>query len=1198
MSSLYTELFKALIENNLNQNKILVSFDVSISFKTSINDKYFLDLNSFDQIIPRKNIREVAPKFYAKLNEEREIYILSYFQLTALTELFSIEMFKERLILAQDSFRSFYTVKLKEIEEYERELYFLESHIVHNEIYYFPKVEITDHSLTSPFQIKQLENGVTHYTISNHFLSLEVFFNEIFNSKLTESLIIELEIKDNTKRRKSIEILNSFSNYISTLGGELTIQDTALTVEKKVSISEEVFDLFQTYWGNDKTFRKLLFYSEPEVSNELQEISQGAIVQEIIDQIKVGNNGGKPRDIFITAPTGSGKSLIFQLPAFYLSKHGKVTIVISPLIALMKDQVEAIKSDRKYQKVAYLNSELSLTEKDSILNDCRSGNIDILYLSPELFLSYNLSHFIGERELGLFVIDEAHLITTWGRDFRVDYWFLGSEIDKIRRYNEDFKFPILALTATSVYGGTNDMVFDSIDSLYMNNPIMRIGTVKRSDIKFLISNYEDIDSQYEKKKILQSADFIDKLILSGNRKTIVYVPYTTHINKIISAIDETNREKTTKYFSGLDSFEKEANFSDFKSGKKTIMICTKAFGMGIDIPDIEVVYHHAPSGLLPDYTQEIGRLARLPQLEGYAAINYHPKDKRFTKALYGLSSIKRFEIIETIKRIYQLYKKTKTRNLLVSVDDFLHIFDDTSNHEIDQKVLTILMMIEKDYLEKYRFNVLIARPRKLFVKVFAKINSSQLDRFLEKYSFCAIQLDYGLYQGFSVIEVNLESLWSNQFRDISFPKFKRNFYNKSIFHESYGDVTPMLHLKYTINFGIEEAKGKFIRIIDFITEALDNFEEKYFTKEEFEKELSKNLDDRISRKAANFITNNFSNVKIISGNYDSTSFLARRRLNDNISYRKVGAKHHGHFARYKKIFSTLFTKSTSTERYFTAQSDNTITYQKFGYLIEVFELGNFELKGGKNPMIFLRINSPELLLKDSSDQNYQNILLNRTRKRHDISNQIFDHFFSNNFNDETRWNFIEDFFLGNDIDQLLEKYKSTKSNDHNVLDKILDSSSTSTPKPKVKTRKVKRYEIENDKSYYLEDVITIEIDEKPVTKKISSWIAENPILLDQTLNKCNSKVVGEAFQILHSKIQSTDYFIKKVGLDRWINFPGYNKRIKASIPFKDKPVEFYSWWLKNKSEVYINTINLVRLLDKVKLVDSKIISKEHTKYIN
>ena len=126
--------------------------------------------------------------------------------------------------------------------------------------------------------------------------------------------------------------------------------------------------------------------------------------------------------MFLTSPTGAGKSVLFQVPAMYLAEQYElVTIVVAPLKALMYDQVEALQRDRNYHKAAYINSDKTLIERQDIIEKIAQKEISVLYLSPELLLSYDIRTFIGDRQLGLLVVDEAHLVTTWGRDFRVDY---------------------------------------------------------------------------------------------------------------------------------------------------------------------------------------------------------------------------------------------------------------------------------------------------------------------------------------------------------------------------------------------------------------------------------------------------------------------------------------------------------------------------------------------------------------------------------------------------------------------------------------------------------------------------------------------------------------------------------------------------------------------------------------------------------
>lgn len=116
---------------------------------------------------------------------------------------------------------------------------------------------------------------------------------------------------------------------------------------------------------------------------------------------------------------------MFQLPAIYLGKeYNLLTIVVSPLKALIVDQVEGLQ-DLGYQRVAYASSDLSPEQKMEVYRAVREGEVDLFYLSPELLLSYDIKHFVGNRRIGMVVIDEAHTVTTWGKEFRVDYWFWG-----------------------------------------------------------------------------------------------------------------------------------------------------------------------------------------------------------------------------------------------------------------------------------------------------------------------------------------------------------------------------------------------------------------------------------------------------------------------------------------------------------------------------------------------------------------------------------------------------------------------------------------------------------------------------------------------------------------------------------------------------------------------------------------------------
>lgn len=146
--------------------------------------------------------------------------------------------------------------------------------------------------------------------------------------------------------------------------------------------------------------------------------------------------------MLLTAPTGAGKSLLFQLPAIYLGNEYKLlTLVVSPLKALIVDQVEALQ-ELGYERVAYASSDLSPEQKNEVYRRVREGEVDLFYLSPELLLAYDISYFVGERRIGLVVVDEAHTVTTWGKEFRVDYWFLGRHLEALKNAL-GYVFPVL-----------------------------------------------------------------------------------------------------------------------------------------------------------------------------------------------------------------------------------------------------------------------------------------------------------------------------------------------------------------------------------------------------------------------------------------------------------------------------------------------------------------------------------------------------------------------------------------------------------------------------------------------------------------------------------------------------------------------------------------------------------------------------------
>ena len=180
----------------------------------------------------------------------------------------------------------------------------------------------------------------------------------------------------------------ALAGALSVLNIDCTFDEFELYKEPITYDDSRFTSLLKKHWGNNAVFRNLLFYSDPDRSKETEILSQGFIISEIVDQCESCFNGDKYQNIFITAPTGSGKSILFQIPAIHLAnKYNLVTIVVSPLIALMNDQVDQLENDRGITIAACINSSMSFDERLDVISKIKRGEKSLLYLAPELLLT-------------------------------------------------------------------------------------------------------------------------------------------------------------------------------------------------------------------------------------------------------------------------------------------------------------------------------------------------------------------------------------------------------------------------------------------------------------------------------------------------------------------------------------------------------------------------------------------------------------------------------------------------------------------------------------------------------------------------------------------------------------------------------------------------------------------------------------------
>ena len=1182
------------------------------AFDSQIVDKNTFHQNGNKSVFTTAWFAEVFSTLNAALAKPELAYtILSFPQFSYLITYIQPDFFKDRLVIVQDGFRTLLPLSKDDyIEKTEAEnieerseampVYMAEQMLIGDSYYYAAKKPIEVFKTIDIFSKKKvlqlLPNDNEHEVIDTATdpYGLDTFLNKcLYEDNFHKRIIVKVFKKQPMNRQEKVK-LEKVNWLLNQFGGQLFELDEK-AVEEDFSPSEETTALLKQYWGKDASFRELRVYKDPNYSKEIISISQGLIVETIINEYKNAKEGKEVKDLFLTAPTGAGKSLLFQLPAFYVSQNHDVTIVVSPLIALMKDQVEQIRMERGFEKVYFLNSELSLIDREKVIEDCQNGEIDVLYLSPELLLSYDITYFIGkERKLGLLVIDEAHLITTWGRDFRVDYWFLGQYVNKIRK-NNDYRFPMVAVTATAIYGGDNDMVFDSQSSLYMHDPHTYIGEVKRNNITFVIDNHEKYTSNYDSEKEKETVDFVEAIADAGI-KTIVYAPYRKHIDNIVQRIGLDGKDGiAVAYHSGLTADNKNLAYSSFKDNEIKVMISTKAFGMGVDIPDIQLVYHHAPSGLLPDYVQEVGRAARKPEIQGFAALSYAIEDQRYSKILHGISALRQYQIREVLNKINKIFEAGgKKRNMLVSADDFSYIFDGAIDY--DQKVMTSLMMIEKDYLSKCRFNVLVARPKKLFVKVYCCVNSYGMNMLFHDYKGCFKMLE-NRTRDLYIVELDLDKVWKKSFSDHSFPMIKREFYEGLLFKDSNVDCKPQVKVMFNLDTDFSTAFQKISFFLDVMQSTLSKLSGHYFSDKELDKLLQSYIPRKdIREKLVKFILTTYSS-RPRQNQVDNDAFLQRRRnARQEQQYRVFNRQYTNNFAKLLRRFQKLFEGKADNQAHVYTSHDGEYlaNYIRLGSLLEIMGVGSYESRGGDNPMIFIRINDPRRIKRDAADANYKNSLLTNIEKRHRSSSEIFDHFFLHSFENEERWNFIEDFFLGDSNDELFEKYPGGEKNHIDIVSYVknhMGDTVTTEKTTKGKSKAVSTFAPQKGRKYLPNDLLTIDSQ----TKRISKWLIENPVELDKIRRKYSLMMDKETFTVLMSKLKANHfpYYRDMMGLKLQIDFPGYDKPVIAKLPYQDEPLKFYKWWRKNESQIAMNNQEIIELLLKVNSINPNALIKKH-----
>lgn len=405
-------------------------------------------------------------------------------------------------------------------------------------------------------------------------------------------------------------------------------------------------------------------------------------------------NGEPLQEIAVTAavehksllaifPTGGGKSLTFQIPALMAGETERaLTVVISPLQSLMKDQVDNLEK-RGIAEAVTINGLLSPIERAEAIDRVESGIASILYISPESLRSVTIERLFLSRHIDRFVIDEAHCFSVWGQDFRVDYLYIGDFIRELQeKKGHGCKIPVSCFTATAkqkVISDIKDYFKEKLDidlELFATN-------ASRTNLRYEVLYRETDEEKYET---------LRSLIEQKSCSTIVYVSRTKRTRELAEKL--CNDGFKARPFNGkMDSSEKQENQEAFINDEVQIIVATSAFGMGVDKSNVKLVIHYDISDSLENYVQEAGRAGRDENLQAecYVLFNDGDLDKHFI--LLNQTKLSISEIQQVWKAIKDL-TRTRPEVCCSSLEVARQAGWDDSVSDIETRVKTAIQALE------------------------------------------------------------------------------------------------------------------------------------------------------------------------------------------------------------------------------------------------------------------------------------------------------------------------------------------------------------------------------------------------------------------------------------------------------------------------------------------------------------------------
>lgn len=884
------------------------------------------------------------------------------------------------------------------------------------------KSEFTNYYLFSETSYTSCSSSVRLYEL----LEAKRIYSVNTSAKLKERLTKAGFTFVNNVQQSNVQLFDKLSNDIKTRIRELSaLNENGFTLNpvyfdgylpnaevQKIPLENILKDVF-----NHPQFRKYKKYNKEGKNKEI--IGQDELIRFLLEQNLEDNKD--IRDLFFVSGTGSGKSLIFQMAAYILKKkYNKMTLVVSPLKSLMKDQKD--NTMEVNLNVEYDNSDLSYEEQSQLRKRISNGEIDLVYVSPEKLIQSGSYYLNNGCDIGLMVIDETHLVSTWGKTFRVDYGYLG---EMIRSINKKRTFPIFATTATSVWGGALDTVGEIIDLLNLKDPLIIMTDFLRSNITIDIAHPMGEGDVAETENTL-------KTTLEKDEKAVVYTSYAKDAQIIVEDFRDKYPDKRNKvgaYTGKQRKEEKHMNQNRFKVGQMNAIVATKAFGMGIDVHDIKTVYHHDLPANLSEYMQEIGRAGRNGE-PAFARSHYTPASTQKSQLLSRISLPPMWIVDKIFQHIAQRVKETKgTEDFTISLEDIMYLFINAKKKDIDindalQKARVSLFLIQKDLEYRYRKPILYRKNENFQYLYFSTDEQTgeeiirenkDIVRFYKSKRARKTETNGIIMDRGPIYSVDITKLWETGEKNFTIRTLVYRFFNES--HTIFPNHTihPLILAKVDINKNTESIERIFSKLMD-IAEEFCQITPSYKSEKELEQFLEQRIkgSDGLYDKKKELLAI-FKNQFGTSQNYEAEKLLFVCTDNDTTKFKRIKAV--PRISRWNQKLREILSQQQNSHQIEYIFHPNSTLSKPVLNILDILNLAKVNYHGGKNTVITMRCadtHARKQLLQLSA-KDYKCYLIKNIRNKQKKELEIARTFYKTDLTNPQRWDYLERYFLGEEM---------------------------------------------------------------------------------------------------------------------------------------------------------------------------------------